>query len=275
MAQQDFDRQMNDYYRNLDHDHAPDRLVERIESIPDTEPAPSYTPQRWRQRVGRWLGRDDGDMRSADVRGRSRPTKNGRNRLMITTATAAVAVAALALGVAYVDDAAITPESAPGAGAGVAVPDDWAFFTGELRYDGSWPAGVETAPYFENGLLVDWGSVGFGGQTFTTTDTRLTGTRSELEYALLSESVGGPTLWTERSRIENEEGAWTCVLTAVSVPATEGSADLPQSGWCDGSDAYEGYRAFMTIEGGGEAMDSVHVTGFVSDADVPVIPAAD
>lgn len=63
------------------------------------------------------------------------------------------------------------------------------------------------------------------------------------------------------------------VLTGVSVPVSEGSADPPRSGWCDGSGAYEGYRAFMTIETGGGPYSALNVTGFVSNAQGHIIPA--
>lgn len=127
MAQRDFDRLMHEYYRDQANEHAPDRLAERIESIPDNETELSITPRGWRQRLGRWLGRDDGDMRNADSRGTSRPTKDGRNRLMITVG-AATAVLALALGATLVmpqgpvDQAPAMADQTPSPGAGL--PDD-------------------------------------------------------------------------------------------------------------------------------------------------------
>ena len=275
MSQHDFDQLMNDYYREQSDDHAPDRLAQRVQSVPDTEPDPSITPQGWRQRLGRWQGHDDGDMRSAGVRGTSRPTKDGRNRLMITAAGTAVAIAVLALGVAFVDDATIEPDGVPGAEAEapVVVPDDWAFFTGEMRYDGQTPGGAgPSAEWEENGLTVWYEPAGYAGQTFTTTDARLTGKRSELESVSFENGVDDSQIWTERSRIENEDGAWTCVLTQTDV--ADGSTASPQSGWCEGSDAYDGYRAFMTLGEGSGPGSRLSVSGFVSNGDGP-IPAND
>ena len=277
MSQHEFDELMNDYYRDEGSEHAPDRLARRVQSVPDTEPDFTITPQSWRQRMGRWLGRDDGAMRSVDVRGRSRPTKDGRNRLMITAAGTAIAIAALALSVAFVDDTATTPVTAPGAEAPVVVPDDWAFFTGEMVYDGNWPTREEQPTRYktEDGLVVSYDPFGYEGQTFTTTDPRLTGKRSELESAWFENGVDGAQIWTELSRIENEDGAWTCTL--AQTDAADGSTASPQSGWCEGSEAYEGYRAFMALDPVGEvgAFSKFTVTGFVSNADGPMISADD
>ena len=274
MSQQDFDRSMNDYYRDQDHDHAPARLAERVESIPDTEPDPSHTPRGWRQHLGLWLGRDDGEMRNAGVRGTSRPTKNGRNRLMITAAGTLIAVAALALGVSFADDAALAPDDAPGAATGVVTPDDWAFFSGEMRYDGQLPSGSGSREYTENGLTVFVGPLGYAGQTFTTTDDRLTGKRSELATTILNDDdTAGSGIWMERSIIENEDGAWTCVLTNISNLEAGGLDETAQSGWCDGSGAYDGYRAYLAI--GAEEGGRLSVSGFVSNADGPLLLSND
>ena len=272
MSQHDFDRLMHDYYRDQDDDLAPDGLAERIESIPATEPDPSITPHSWRQRLGRWLGRDDSDTRYAGVHGRSRPTNDGRNRLMITTAGTLTAVVALALGVAFVTDVAPTQENAPGAQTEgmVVVPDDWAFFSGELILDGVVPAsGTGSRESTENGLTAFSSAIGYADQSFITSDDRLTGKRAELATTILNDDdAAGTELWLHRFTIENENGSWLCAVASVS--ATEPAEDevTSMSGWCDGSDAYEGYQAYLTLENPVRATGGsrLGVNGFVSNA---------
>lgn len=274
MPQPDLDQLMHDYYRSED-DRVPARLAVRVDAIPETESVPSITPQGWRQRLGRWLVRDAGDMASAGIRGRSRPTDDGRHRLMITATGTLAAVAVLMLGVAVVNDDSQAPANVTGTETAIAVPADWAFFSGELRYDGKLPAsGTGSRERTENGLTAFSSTIGYTDQSFTTTDDRLTGKHSELATTLLSDDDDGSVIWMRRSLIENENGAWTCLLSKVSHPAMEAPDGAPLSGWCDGSGAYDGQRAYlaMAIPGfGGVGGERFDVSGFVSSAEGPLL----
>lgn len=202
----------------------------------------------------------------------------GRPKTMFNATKVAAAAAILTLGVGLaISRVGLDPEPqsvAPGAEATFVVPSGGAFFTGQMRYDGRPPTDAgQTQEFEEGGLAVSYVPLGFVGQTFTTSDPRLTGTRSELDTSFISD--GAVEIWTERSVIENADGAWTCVLTSVASLESEQLPPVPLGGWCDGAGAYEGLHADMSIQTGGESGSSLPVMGFVSEAEGPLIPASE
>ena len=158
----------------------------------------------------------------------------------------------------------------PGAQAQVDVPDDWAFFTGTLRYDGRslpHPPYPPDEEFAENGLIVSLNS-GWQGQTFETTDPRMTGRRLERDSGF-DDLAGGASIWKTLDTIENEGGTWSCSLIGLS----NGPGDV-QGGWCEGAGAYDGLRAYLVINAIEDSgpMATVPVMGFISNGDGPPAP---
>jgi hypothetical protein len=210
----------------------------------------------------------------------------GRFTTMFTPSRIAVAVSIITLGTGLALIRAAGPAPDPGPAAPVAeasfsVPEDAAFFSGSLTYDEPPPGGSGWTKDSDTGLEVSWYDKGQPFQTLTVSDPRLTGSRVDLDFVTVTGDSG--RLWAQRSRIENTDGSWACVMTRLDIDAPP--ADVtPLSGWCDGTGAYDGYSALLAIAIGSEEPMSIGgptpaeqrfpVSGFVFKGDPPLLPVA-
>ena len=191
--------------------------------------------------------------------------------MLITTSAVALAAVALlgaTLGlpalVADPDEAAIQAPAAAGVG------DDWAFFSGTLRFDGTNDGYAEVQAI--NGLTVQTGEA-WVDQTLTASDPRMTGTRAEVDntYQNLSGENGGSSgaIWASMVTIEADGGRWSCQLDGLSVGSSSS-----ESGWCEGLDGFAGLRAFVAFDiGDASGNDQIDVSGYITDGDGPPVPA--
>ena len=146
------------------------------------------------------------------------------------------------------------------------VGEDWAFFSGEVVGEAS---NTDPEPgYDDHGILVTMG-YGSQGDALVTDDLRMNGTRTRTTNVFSQDNHGnfGSSLMT----ITNDEGAWSCPMTFIHQPTYRNAEyEIEQwAGWCDGSGAYEGLKAYMAWAFPGEG-----VYGFISSGDGPPMPEA-
>jgi len=73
--------------------------------------------------------------------------------------------------------------------------------------------------------------------------------------------------------ITNDEGLWTCPMTFIHyLTGRVGDSEIEQwAGWCEGSRAYEGLKAYLayrqSISGDGQ-----EIYGFIFSGDGPQMP---
>ena len=96
----------------------------------------------------------------------------------------------------------------------------------------------------------------------------MTGTQS-VRFNNFTDATDGSAVTAVLSTIENDAGAWTCPLIALSV--TGGSCS--PAGWCEGAGVYEGLRAYIAL-GRDVPPSDVEVSGFITSADGPLFPEA-
>ena len=186
------------------------------------------------------------------------------NALKVAAAVAIITVGGFAV-------SRIEPGPGPGTGApGVeapGVPEEWAFFSGMMTKEGTdLPALSE--PFTENGLSVDLGAWGLAGQPIVTDDPRMTGTQS-VRWHIFTDPTDGSLIAAALATIENDGGAWTCPMVALSVIRGSWS----QAGWCEGVGGYEGLRAYIAY-GRDVPPSEVEVSGFITSADGLPFPEA-
>lgn len=150
------------------------------------------------------------------------------------------------------------------------VGDDWTFFRGTVRLDGSRVQPVET--YSESGMAIEYIG-GWEGQTMEADDPRMTGTRTDISTVWTGQHEGNPAyLFTGRVMLENDEGGWTCATSGVDIEgSTGGSGDVSsENGWCDGHGEYAGLRAFVAFDWRDAGMFTVHdFWGYITSRDGP------
>jgi hypothetical protein len=195
----------------------------------------------------------------------------GRTLSMAGTFKLVAAVAALAAvgwaiaggpgpgpGPSQVDDPSPSPTSLVG--------EDWAFFSGTVTGEAS---STDPDPgYEDNGILVTLGH-GSQGDFLMTDDPRMNGTRTRTTNLFSQDGHGnlGRSLMT----ITNDEGAWTCPMTFIHQPTSRNPEnEIEQwAGWCEGSGAYTGLKAYVAWAYPGHG-----VYGFISSGDGPPMPEA-
>lgn len=148
------------------------------------------------------------------------------------------------------------------------VTEEWAFFTGTITKGGTEDLPALSEPFTENGLTVDLGGWGQAGRPIVTDDPRMTGTQS-VRFHHFTDPSDGSSIIAVLSTIENDAGAWTCPLIALSV--TGGS--YSQAGWCEGVGGYAGLRAYFAL-GRDVPPSDVEVSGFITSADGLPFPEA-
>jgi hypothetical protein len=183
------------------------------------------------------------------------------SRILVTTLAI---VTVLACSVSGATAQSPGPSSAPIVGEG----DGW--FSGTLTFDGEQlPAAPQS--HQENGVWVIVGS-GFSGQTMQSDDPRMTGKRTVYRSDFtdsLSDSTAGFTRLL--AMVETVDGTWTCDLYEVWV-ADSGDT---QSGWCEGTGALEGLRAYVVFDlGRADPGGKLPVMGFITSRDGLPMPEA-
>jgi hypothetical protein len=78
--------------------------------------------------------------------------------------------------------------------------------------------------------------------------------------------------------IANDDGNWTCPMTFIHYLTDENTAgEIEQwAGWCEGSGAYEGLRAYLAMRQPEDISSSGRqdVYGFITSGDGPPMPEA-
>jgi hypothetical protein len=110
-------------------------------------------------------------------------------------------------------------------------------------------------------------------------DPRMNGTRTDI-INLFSEGPDGSkaNIGSALVAIVNDEGTWTCPMTFIHHLTDKSAAgEIEQwAGWCEGSGAYEGLRAYLAM-GQPEDISSSgrqDVYGFITSGDGPPMPEA-
>ena len=202
--------------------------------------------------------------------------KPGRSRNMIIASgvTAVVAIATLAASYALIGQPIDEVETRPAATSPELVGDDWTFFEGTLAFDGNtFDDADQRETEAVNGLIVET-ALGWEGQTLSTSDPRMTGSRTEVGNSFEKITGGGdvPQGYVSASinTIETDLGSWSCRMQGAVV------GDLgAESGWCDGSGGLEGLRAFILIDVHNTgAFNIVPIVGYITAGDGPPFPEA-
>jgi hypothetical protein len=226
---------------------------------------------------------------SSAGRGPSLPRPNGRVRDLIQTERTssmthtlklAAAVAALAAVGWAVVGVGPQPRSnqadTPGASPSLVVGDDWAFFAGQMEFDGTGRGFTES--YIDNGMAVDLGMTG-SGHHLVTDDPRINGTRSDITnlFSNQRENSSG-NIGTSLFTIENDGGSWTCPMTFIRLSTDKNDAgEIEQwAGWCEGAGGYEGMKAYLALRQPEDAASSSRqdIYGFITSGDGPPMPEA-
>ena len=195
-----------------------------------------------------------------------------RSHIMsITAGVATIAIVALGATYAFVGLPDESTTQQPAAIGPDIVGDDWSFFSGTIKFDGTPSPPIDLSnTTTQSGLIIKDG-VGWAGQTLTTTDPRMTGTRNSLD-TIFTNLAGGTvslngSIWVSATTIDAEMGSWSCRLEGVEVQEQSSEA-----GWCTGEGGLEGLRAYIAITGAEGAYDTVPVLGYITNGDGPPAP---
>ena len=164
----------------------------------------------------------------------------------------------------------------PGASPPPMVGDDWAFFSGQMEFDGTGSAFTES--FIENGMAVDLGMTG-SGHHLVTDDPRMNGTRSDITNLFSNQRQNSSgNIGTSLFTIENDGGSWTCPMTFIHIATDKNDAgEIEQwAGWCEGSGGYEGMKAYLALRQPEDAASSSRqdIYGFITSGDGPPMPVA-
>lgn len=183
---------------------------------------------------------------------------------MLTVATLTGVIAALALGAGLVVPGLVAEDEVAPAGADTGlVASDWAFFEGSFEGD---PERISPTEYLldQQGLQVSLGG-SYSGVSLQASDPRMDGTWTPVINEF-TDPYTGDGIWSNTVTIENGDGAWTCLMTGVRNGRQWQSSD---SGWCDGSGAHAGLRAFIAWVERPDDIEGPDVVGYVSSGDGP------
>lgn len=189
----------------------------------------------------------------------------------VVAALAAVGWAVIGTGPGQRTSQVDTPGASP-----LVIGDDWAFFSGEMKFDG---VGRDfTESFVQDGLAVDLGMTG-SGHHLVTDDPRMSGTRSDITNLFSNERENSSgNIGTSLFTIENEGGTWTCPMTFIHIATDKNEAgEIEQwAGWCEGSGGYEGMKAYLALRQPEDAASSGRqdIYGFITSGDGPPMPEA-
>lgn len=280
MPDKDLDRLMRDHYGEDDAAGAPVRLADRIHAIPDVEPEPASTIDRWLGRVLRWRGD-----RHSSTNG------NGRHHSVMAAATTATAVLAIAvLGVLALLDLSssesppIGPAEEPTVAVDVA-PGEAGFMEARsvtlaaCRTDQgiaprptAWrevDAGEDSS---DRGGVSIW-SLSSAGSIFDENEPRLEGVMTVVRNQSWTHDTNGRELTVQRNayRIEADGGSWEGTSTRFSGNRAV-SEMAPEVVTLTGAGGYAEMTAILQLPASDDRPECFEIHGVVVEDGIVPMP---
>lgn len=144
-----------------------------------------------------------------------------------------------------------------------------------VEFTATWATGGQLEPgeiVVEDSVVHGTGRVNRPVVVSEATDPRLRGTLSAATNSINYNALGGPAIWHQAVRIENEDGAWQQV-PALSITFPDGEEPATTVGVLVGERAYEGLIAVYqerVTEGLGTA--TLDLRGYIIEGELPPPP---